>query len=650
MSAPGSAPMRRTIVGLLLAMTGLVGCLHTPMSWSPDGSWIAYTVEVRPCDPFLISNWIFETGPVRSSNSGGQVLGYRLWATQATTGKSVLLEDSVGPITAPGWSADGRALAFGRVVIAPDRSSRFEVVVLDGLTKRRVVSSRPLTALDAEVSRLPYQAIAWSPDGRFLAVPNLDPMGLAIVRADNGRTVNVLPDAFLPAWSPSGGRLAFYVRSGGHALHYIESALGQPRHLVDVGQAQQAPAWTHDGSSILLVARRASGQRGADGPETQELLRVQLRGDQFDLIPLRPLAAEFGLSREHPVEGVSITFDQDVENLFASTVVEGQPHQIVWYHPRDNAIFKRFAMIDPLIPVGSLAFSPDGRTLAARLGSNEPLSAPVFCDTETNDLRCLLVAPDDSTRLEWIASLVRAARTILGGLPPATTKAATQQTRAVKRPSILPVRSELVARSEDSSRLRRIGRLGRPLCDRPLGSPELDPRTRQIFDEAQFFFDYLREDYGAALVKLASLEAAAETPERRLAWLSIRAQILINQGQFSSARRIVTYLEHQDDPRTRQLEWTGISYQLSEEFRPDRGWPRFLDQSASQMQLAADESLRSEPTPEVRLERDLPLFRPADEFRPARVFVGPQGNDPAPSRRPILRRGPAPQKDAVPRR
>src|SRR5947209_18313104 len=168
-------PMRHPLLPALALASALAtgGCLHAPMPWSPDGKWLAYVVEARPIAGSLAPGWLFDAAaPGRSKPARPSgVTSYRLWATQADSGASVLLEDSPGPLTAPGWSPDGRALAFGRAVPGANGSGRFEVVILEGPTRRRVVTSRALPVLGAGPTRLPGQAIAWSPDGRYLAVP-----------------------------------------------------------------------------------------------------------------------------------------------------------------------------------------------------------------------------------------------------------------------------------------------------------------------------------------------------------------------------------------------------------------------------------------------------------------------------------------------
>lgn len=625
--------MRRPILGVGVLLAGIAGCLHAPMPWSPDGAWIAYPVATRRAESIIAPGWLFETGEPSGKYTPAPPTGYRLWATQGFSGASVLLDESAGPITAPGWSPDGRSLAFGRVLTVPGQASRFEVVILEGMGRRRTLSTRPFAALDGEACRLPYQAIAWSPDGRYLAVPQFDPNGLAILRADNGRVVNTIPDAFLPSWSPGGGRLAFYLRSGGHALHYVDSALGQPRHLIDVGQASQAPAWTRDGASIITLARRTQARPvGEAGTDQLDLIRVRLEGGGVELV--RSLSTDGGSMRERAVEAASITSDRDGENIFLATEVEGAPHQVTWFHPRDNAVYRKFHPADYSIPVGSLALTPDGQTLAARVGGPDQLSAPLLCDLASGEPKTRLIAPDDSTRLEWIEILTRTARTILAKVARPRVRVAGEPL-ALDRPTILPLASELVHDQESLGRLRRIGRLGRPLCDRPAEAADASPAVRQVIDEARLFFDYLREDYPAALGDLERLERAADAPDRRLAMLGLRAQILVNQGRIGPARRIITYLDRLEGDAPRRVEWAGGRYELTPEARPDRGWPRFLAEAAAKPPAPADDAGRVGPRVNPMPMRNPPLFEPEPppQFRLAPPFQLPI-EPPFPPRRP----------------
>jgi len=606
-------PMRHSWIPALALVSALAigGCLHAPMPWSPDGKWIAYTVEVRPEGQLLRPGWLFEAvdGPAASRPAPrSKPSGYRLWATRGDSGASVLLEDSPGPLTAPGWSPDGRALAFGRVVPEAEGPGRFEVVILEGPSRRRVVVSRPLPAIGAETARLPGQAIAWSPDGRYLAVPQLGPDGLAIIRADNGRQVNAINDAFLPSWSPEGGRLAFYVRGTTDTLHYIDSALGQSRPLSEVGQAGQAPAWTRDGMTLIVVARKPQGQGDA-----AELHRVRVDTGQVEKV--RSLTDDGALGRDRSIEGVSIALDRDCENLFCSTVVEGQPHQLAWIRPRENGVvYKKFSMLDHTAPMGSLSLSPDGRTLAARIGSADRLSAPALCDLESPDLRTRLIAPDDASRVEWIATLLGSARPILATLPAATVDPRDPASGRVERPTILPILGEFEANSEAFFRLRRIGRMGRPLCDRPVDAPPAGPELAAILDEARLFFDYLREDYAAALGSLEALETRADSPDRRFRLLSVRAQIFLAKGQMEQARQTIAYLRDREPRSPHRLEGVGASFALTPESTPGRGWPAYLANRADAVRaILHDEGPDHPPNPDnpgpaLRLDRGLFRF------------------------------------------
>jgi hypothetical protein len=365
------------------------------------------------------------------------------------------------------------------------------------------------------------------------------------------------------------------------------------------------------------------------------------------------LSTDAILGRDRSNEGVSKAFDG--ENLFCSTVVEGTPKQIVWYHPRENETYKRFFILDFSVPMGSLSVSPDGRTLAARIGPIDRLGAPALCDLESPDLRARLIAPDDSSRVEWISTLLASARSILSSLPTASADPKSPSSNRLDRPSILPILGEFEANSELTFRLRRIGKLGRPLCDRPASAPPADPAVAILLDEARLFFDYLSENYSAALTSLETLEERVESPDQRRRLLNIRAQIFIAQGKIDRAEKTIAFLRGLERKPASRIEWNGVGYTLTElEPYPGQGagWPDYLAWRASSVRAMlhedAPEDHPNPDAPRVNFGFD-PMIPRANLVFPDRPFfidpIPPQ--DPADRRRflplPMPRvRGPEP--------
>jgi Tol biopolymer transport system component len=564
-----------------LATVLLLGCVPSPILWSPDGKWLAYTMAVRPTRRVLAPGWLFEVGtgpgPTGQEPAGGRPRGelrYRLWATRVADGASVLLEEGRGPLTSPGWNPDGSALAFGRLVPQEDGGARFEIVVQEAPDRRRILHATRLGGFKAEAEGLPGLAVCWSPDGRHLAVPQFEPPGLAVLRADNGRVLKTLKDAFLPSWSPDGSKLAYYGVGEPEGLYCLDAGFGAPRFLAALAQPSQPPVWAPDGQSLLAV-RKATPGPGVFPPSVQaELVRVTL--DPARVETVRRLEHD-PMDRDQAFLGASFGMDRDGEHLFYTTNIEGQPSQITWHRLRGHFNQNRFPLLDSSMPLGALAVSPTGLTLAVRVGPPDILSPPALCDPESRELT--LIAPDDAARAEWIGTLVAAARSIVRDQIPAPLAGG----RPLERASLLPVPGEVASNDPAASRLRHLGRLGRPLCDRPAAAAPADAAVQALLDEARLCFDYLREDYPAALAALEAVEARTVDPDQKLGLLAVRAQILLGLGDLEQARFTIAYLDAVQPRRAGRIEMVADGLVLSPEADPGEGWTAFLAEKAESL-------------------------------------------------------------------
>ena len=154
----GLSPFLRLVTTSIVA-----GWMSSPMSWSPDGEWLSYTVASHGDHDQLQPGWLFRTSTTASGKSEpGQTtraLRFRLRSIESgrhsgINRSSVLIEESHWPLTAPAWSPRGKSIAFGRFVpqsIEPAQSvqrGRYEVVIQDGLDRKQVVWSTGEFELD----------------------------------------------------------------------------------------------------------------------------------------------------------------------------------------------------------------------------------------------------------------------------------------------------------------------------------------------------------------------------------------------------------------------------------------------------------------------------------------------------------------------
>jgi hypothetical protein len=580
--------MRRLVGSLALALVALAGREApagpgSPLAWSPDGEWVAYAVATPARTSTLDTDWIFrgrDPDPATRSAPPAPPLKYRLWATRVGSDTaSTLLDDSPGPITPPSWRPDGKALAFGRVVPTPDGRGRLEIIRIDG-AERRVLYSQAIDDPSRDGPGLADSAVAWSPDGRFLAIPRMKPAGLAILRAENGTVVKSIESASLPAWSPLGNRL-FYILTTGpgrSAIECLEGPLGPSRRLAEVGQVVTAPLPGRDGQSVVFLGRTPIRLEDGALPDRVELLRVWLDGIRRDRVMpavAGPVVPEQGLV------GASLAQDRDGDNLFAAIALPDRSCQVAWYRPRERAVVKLFPVLDAMLAACDLSLSPDGQRLALRLGESGPSGVAVLCDIDSMTLTPL--APDPAARSAWLAFSLRAVRPILrDGLP-----AAIVGGRAIERAVALPVPGELESNSEPLARLRRIARTARPLLDPADAGP--DDLARE---EARFLFDYLREDFPAALFDLDRLASLEPTPDRRLAVLGLRGQAFAGLGDLERARDAFAYLKRIEPTRTRRtIEETALVTLVSDPTAADVGWAEY---ALARVDLLAHEAAKED--------------------------------------------------------
>lgn len=207
----------------------------TAAAYSPDGAWIAMTVE--------------EDGGAK----------YALIVTRADgSGVEKLVEHEKKDTTLPGpdfiavaWSPDGSKLAYsGRTIY---RGRTVSVLNRDG-TGEHVLPGH-------------WQSVSWSPDGKRLLMrgwPDDKPeqVDLYSVRPDGTDPVQLTKDPseeFTAAWSPDGRRIVFTGFSGTSAASDIltMNADGSDlRNLTHSAAFDAVPQWSSDGTWIAFATNR----------------------------------------------------------------------------------------------------------------------------------------------------------------------------------------------------------------------------------------------------------------------------------------------------------------------------------------------------------------------------------------------------------
>ncbi len=545
------------------------GPAQAPPSWSPDGRWVAYLSTGGDGGGLPAPGWIFGWNE-SAAPAEGESTTYRLWTTRPETGVSVLLDEGAGPRTAPGWSPDGLALAFGRVVNNADGSSTYEVVVQQAPDQQRVILRTPLPVTGSSVDGLVSQGVVWSPDGRLLAAPRVDPPGLLILKAEDGAEVRALDHASRPSWSSRSGRLAFVRMGPEPGVFAFRPGRDEPRRMAREVPPSGPLVWSADGQSLWTLGRSPDG--------TFSLVRLGPEGRKPEFVrSLADPGAPGG-----PPRSASFAIDRSGQDLYSSNEAEHQDTVIAHHRLREPVVMKRWNPIDSTVPVGALAVSPDGRTLALRAGASGTGTVPGLCRLEDQKLTPLV--PDDATRARWLTLLIADTRELLKADATPMQVPATFNERpgpqpvalVAERPTLLPVSTEPHRLGDGEPRLRHLADLGRALCDRPSDAPAPSPRIVALLTEARLFFAGLRDDPTETLAALDAFESRPTSPDGRLRLLALRAQLGLARGDLESARAAVGYLRKVHPGSPGRLEQTPAGPVLTADPDPFTGWVDYL--------------------------------------------------------------------------
>jgi WD40 repeat protein len=381
-----------------LARLGTVR-LRTPdtfcsLAWSPDGRYLAasdYYGTARV--------WDARTG--RSVPlPGGEYSGYAVcfsadWSVLVTAGKALQVfrcdDLTVPPVRSFDLSFDFRFIPR-YLAVSPDGQMAATTGSLGNPAVYDLASGKALWASDAHKTG-PAGRVAFSPDGKLLAsADGGHPNALHLWDARTGRPAGRLQGhTWFPTslgFSPRGDTL---ISSGSDGIRFWDvSTCKQTRHLPDSGDLALSPdgrllaryrrdestVWLHDPDTGKLLRTLDCGSAVWAGSATFSPDSKTLATGHYRSVRLWDVATgkEIRPRAGHHDAALSVRFSPD-----GRTVASRGADQAVrlWDRatgrerlalPLGNSA--RHLEVEDPVPSGSLAFAPDGRTLAALEGAD----------------------------------------------------------------------------------------------------------------------------------------------------------------------------------------------------------------------------------------------------------------------------------------
>lgn len=306
---------------------------------SPDGNSVAFSWNGEKQDNFDIY-----VMPVRSA-------------------APVRLTTDPGQDTSPAWSPDGRTIAFLRQ--KRDGLSELMLVPSVGGPEHKLAETREQPWFAPRKS----SAIAWSPDGQWIAASHREPgdpsegIYLFSLTGEKQQLTHPIPgyrSDNMPAFSPDGRAIAFCRLPGGFVSEIYVLSLdanfqpaGQVRRLTNDKRWSAQPLWGPDGSSILYVF-------GDDASKAREIRMIDVANPRAHArtIPLNDEVSEITLGRD-------LVYSRQIEdtNIWRAELPKsGDP-------PNPAELFISSTRVDQ-----TPKYSPDGKSIAfisSRSGSRE---------------------------------------------------------------------------------------------------------------------------------------------------------------------------------------------------------------------------------------------------------------------------------------
>jgi len=235
------------------------GHSHTP-SWSPDGGRILFIHDAN-----------LQAKPPYDEHGHESNHPVELYVMDRDGSNPHLLRRLEPVIFSAAWSPDGRTLA---VTYLPEEWTKLSTTPREPIAPGLFL----LPADGKGEPRLLFRDAftpAWSPDGRKLAFSARLPgsrWAVHVANSDGSKEVQLTDpslDAGSPAWSPDGKRIAFAAFTGQRRQQEIfvmdENGSGSRQLTTDPNWECEHPSWSPDGKQIAFFCRSASAPCGGWG-------------------------------------------------------------------------------------------------------------------------------------------------------------------------------------------------------------------------------------------------------------------------------------------------------------------------------------------------------------------------------------------------